>query len=221
VKGAPALAAAACWLWGCGGAAPPDPRVLSIEPSTMISSGTASVVITVDAVLPFKVDYNTGTISVFRSLLANVGNVVVGNGRYENDGMLPAFIPSRLQPGLHDVTVTLSDGRVGVLAGAFTVTPGSWPASGFTIDPIANPQTAGVPFALTIRAQGAFSATFNGTVDYFVAGVSTVPSTTAPFLNGVRSETVVVVSPTRGTPTHVTATDLLGRIAVSNDFIVN
>lgn len=224
MKAAPAfaaVAAAACWLWGCGESTPPKPRVLSIEPNTMSSSGSVTVLITVDAVLPFTVDYDTGTVTVIRSLLASVGNTTVGNQRYENDGMLPALVPSRLQQGSHNVSVTLSDGRGDTLVDAFTVTPGNWPASGFIIDPIANPQRAGVPFALTIRAQGAFSATFGGTVDYFIKDVSGTPSIAGPFVNGVWSEGIVIASPTRGIPTHITATDLLGRIAVSNDFVVN
>jgi hypothetical protein len=218
-----ALAGAACGLWGCGGGegGPPDPTVISIDPSSMTSSDTARATITVEAVLPFTVDYGTGEVTVFRSLLTSVGSVVVGGGNYENGGMLSAFIPSRLQPGRHDVAVTLSDGRVGILPEAFTVTPGAWPVGGFTIDTIPDPQAAGEPFVLTIRAQGAFSATFHGTVDYFVKDYSTYPVIAGPFTNGVWTQNVVLSSRTRGNEsTHVTVTDLMGRIAVSNNFKV-
>lgn len=216
----PTLAAlAACGLMGCDSGPPPLPRVLSVEPNTMSSSGTVPVTITVEAVLPIVVDYGQGGVTVDRSLIASVGTVVVSN-RYEPDGLLTGRVPSRLQPGRHDVTVTLFDGRLGVLPGAFTVTAGSWPSAGFAIAPISSPQRVNVPFTLTITAQGANAGTFNGTVDYVIQNVSLTPVTTGPFTNGVYQESLVIGAPTMGT-THVTVYDLQNGVATSNDFVVS
>jgi hypothetical protein len=221
VRRALGLAAlAACGLVGCGPDAPPLPKVLSIEPNTMTSSSIADVIITVDAVLPFTVDYQTGQVTVIPSVLTQVDQVSVGNGRYAPGGRLPARIPSKLQPGAHDVTVLLvGDGRVGTLPNGFTVTPGVWPAGGFTVAPIFSPQRVDAAFMLTITAQGAGASSFNGTVDYVIQNVSSKPVTTGPFTNGVYQESVVLHSPTTGT-THITVVDLLGRLATSNEFVV-
>jgi hypothetical protein len=215
---APALAAlAACGLVGCGPGNLPLPRILSVEPSTMTSSSSVQALITVEAVLPFDADYNKGDITVDRLLAASVGNVPVGSGLYQPDGLLDARIPSKLLPGPHEVTVRLQDGRTGVLDGGFTVTPGLWPSSGFAVAPIATTQHVGAAFALTITAQGTGAATFNGTVDYVIPNVGQF--TTSPFDGGTRQESVTIGQVSMGM-IHITVVDLLGRITTSNDFIV-
>ena len=67
-------------------------------------------------------------------------------------GVISDFLPSVLPEGTYDVTVELGDGRLSTATGAFQVTQGFWPI-GYTIDMIGG-QTSGVPFGVTIRAQG-------------------------------------------------------------------
>jgi len=216
-------ALAACLLLGCSPQTPPPPKVLSIEPDTMTSSSFADVIIAVDAVLPFSVDYGAGEATVDPLILLSVDPIPVGGGTFQPNGRLPARIPSKLAPGAHDVTVTLvgaeGDSRTGVLAGGFIVTPGLWPSSGFAIAPIPTPQHVDVPFLITITAQGTNASSFNGTLDYVITGVTPKPVTTNPFTNGVYQESVVIHSPTMGM-VHVAAYDQPGRIATSNDFSV-
>ncbi|HYV45334.1 MAG TPA: hypothetical protein VFA20_10755 [Myxococcaceae bacterium] len=226
MKRAAALAAlAACGLMGCGTQVPPRPRVLSIDPNTMTSSSFADVIISVDAVLPFTVDYGAGKAAVDPLILLSVDPIPVGGGTFEPNGRLSARIPSKLTEGAHDVTVTLvgaeGDSRTGVLAGGFIVTPGTWPSGGFAIAPIADPQRVDVYFTLTITAQGANASSFNGTLDYVIPGVTPKPVTTGPFTNGVYQESLSIHSPTMGQKLQVTAYDLLGRLATSNSFSVN
>lgn len=220
MRRAPALAAlAACGLVGCNPALPPLPKVLSIEPNTMTSSSSIPVTITVEAVLPYGVDYGTGEVTVSPLILMAVGSAGVGSDRYQADGRIPARVPSKLQQGVYDVTVTLlGDNRVGTLTGGFTVTPGVWPGSGFAIGAIASPQKVDVPFTLTIIAQGSNASSFNGTVDYIIQDVTAKPVTTGPFTNGVYQESVVIHAPL--SMTKITVIDLLGRTATSNNFVV-
>jgi len=221
VKWAPALSAlAACGLAACGPSVPPVPRVLSIDPSTMTSSSVANVTISVDAVLPFTVNYGTRDVTVNDLAFIRVGDVSVGSSHCDADGRLQARVPSKLQTGAHNVTVTLAgDNREGVLENAFNVTAGAWPMNGFAIAPIDPVQHVDVAFLLTITAQGNGAGAFNGTVDYTISNVSTRPVTTGPFTNGVYQESLVIHSNSMG-PIHITAVDLLGRIATSNDFTV-
>ena len=197
----------------------PQPRILAVEPTSMLSSDARNVAVTVDAILPFRADYDLGQMTVERSLLLSIGPLLVGDSRYENNGVLVAFVPSRLNPGIYDVTVTLvGDRRVAILEQAFTVNPGPWP-EGYSIDPIPSPQRANVPFAITIRATGTNPATFQGTVDLMANRGLMSPARTGPFTAGVRLENVVFSTPAAGI--IITVRDLLGTTASSGPFVVN
>jgi hypothetical protein len=202
---------------GCGPQALPDPRVLSITPAQMLESDAVDVVVEVEAVMDFQVDYPASTASVDRTLVLSIGPQVVGNNRYETNGVLHAFVPSKLQAGTYDVSMMLPDQRSATLSQAFTVLPGLWP-DGYLIDPIAD-QQRDVPFTITIRATGANAPGFRGTVDLDSSNGVMNPEVTGPFENGgVRVQTVVFTSAVG--MTRIRLSDLHGRSAMSNNFRV-
>jgi hypothetical protein len=212
-----ALTAAAALAAGCGSSGLPLPVIHSIVPDQMDSAGTAEVTITVDAVLPFNIDYGTSTATVDRSLILNIGPLIVGDSRFSNNGLLTAFVPSKLLPGIYDVGITLVDRRVGTLPRAFTVTGlGGWPDR-YTIDPIPSPQHVGASFPVTIRAMlnnMTAASFFNGTVDLQLSKPNGAPAApTGPFTDGVRTEMVTVF--TQETGVIITVTDLLGHMGTS------
>jgi hypothetical protein len=225
------IAAAALVLAAACGKQPspmlPDPQILSIEPNQMISSGTADASITVDAILPFDVNYDQNKANVDRLVLIGIGPLQI-DSPYENHGILNVFIPSKLQPAVYNVSlIIVTDARTATLPGAFTVNPGVWPDSyTVTVDQPGD-KTPGVPFGITIRAfRGSVPATdFEGTVYLSIArnvnrGTLT-PSITGKFSAGVRQENVVSSQiPGMGLST-ITATDLEGHTGTSTMFNVN
>jgi hypothetical protein len=201
----------------CDGSLPP-PRVLSISPSGMLESDAVEVEVEVEVIMGFQVNYAESRATIDRTLVLTIGPLEVGSGRYEPNGLLHAFVPSRLPAGTHNVAVQLADSRRGTLASAFIVQPGIWPG-GFTIDPIGN-QTKDVPFPVTIRATDPNASTFGGTMDLTSTNGVMYPPTTAPFENGVRVESVVFTTPVNSTLIQVR--DVAGRaVALSNPFRVN
>jgi len=185
----------------------------------MLSSAYEEVTVTVDAILPFQADYDQGQLTVERSLLIGIGPLLVGDSRYENNGVLTARVPSKLPPGVYDVSLTLvGDRRYDVVPNAFTVTPGAWPA-GYSIDTISSPQAVNTPFIVTIRATGANATTFAGTVDIQDSRGLTQPTPTGPFTAGVREQSMTFT--TSGAGITLTVRDLPGTTATSNPFTVN
>jgi len=187
-------------LTACSGGSLPVPTVVSVDPSTRKASSSGPVTITLDAVLPTSVDYGSGTATVDDRLTLKIGAQTFGPSRWTDAGVVTDFLPSILQPGDYDVTVTLGDGRFATATDAFRVTPGDWP-TGYTFDTIPSPQSSGVPFEVTITAQGAPDGGYGGTVylSAFTAPGSAnqspapiSPTVSGPFDGGVRTETVTV-----------------------------
>jgi hypothetical protein len=128
------------------------------------------------------------------------------------------LVPSGLDAGTYDVSAQLDDGREGTLSRAFTVTKGFWPM-GYTFDPIA-PQKNGSSFSVTIRAQGPAAPIFEGTVKLSSNLVNVKPTLSAPFVQGVLTQTVTV----SGTPQsgiQLMAVDANGGSGTSGAFTVN
>ena len=95
----------------------------------------------------------------------------------------PTSCPRSCPTGSYDVTVELGDGRLATATDAFVVTPGDWPV-GYTIDMIGN-QTSGIPFGVTLRAQGAPGRRdYGGTVNLSVPGATVTPTISGPFTAG-------------------------------------
>jgi len=100
------------------------------------------------------------------------------------------------------ITTSASADAITVLHGAsgasgvsnyFAVTAG--PLAGFSIDPVGSPQTAGVPFALVVRAVDAYNniaTSFTGTVALAVTNGGISPTTSGNFIAGVWNGSVMI-----------------------------
>ena len=200
------LLAALC-LAGCSGATLPAPTVVSVSPAERPASSSGPVTVTVDAILPTLADHGLDTVTVDDSLTLKIGPRAFGPSRWADAGVITDFLPSVLPEGSYDVTVELGDGRLTTATGAFQVTRGAWPV-GYTIDMI-GAQTSGLPFGVTIRAQGAPDGGYSGTVFLSVPGATVSPTISGPFDGGFRVEVITVTVGTAG-PHHLEVSDLSG-----------
>jgi hypothetical protein len=207
-----ALAVAAC-----NGATLPPPTVASVSPSDRAASSSGPVTVTVDAVLPTVADHGTQTVTVDDRLTMKIGPRPFGPSHWADAGIIADFLPSVLPEGTYDITVELGDGRLATATGAFRVTQGFWPI-GYTIDMIGG-QTSGVPFGVTMRAQGAPDAGYGGTVFLSVNGATVSPTISGPFNAGVRVEVITVTVSNPGTY-RLDVSDLAGRTGHSVSFQV-
>lgn len=203
-----ALCASACRDW-------PQPSIVSVTPDRMVASAATRVEIRADLALPTTVDYAEGTVEADTAAQVWIGDQQVGDGRYPPDGVFEVEVPTVFQPGTYPVRIVLGDGREARLSEGFTVTAGQWP-EGYTIDPIGAQQKL-VPFDVTVRATGANAASFSGNVRLSVPTGATVgPALSAPFVDGVLTQRVVVNS-TR-TEEILIVTDVAGNRATSAAF---
>ncbi|MDQ7064623.1 MAG: hypothetical protein Q9P90_10310 [candidate division KSB1 bacterium] len=116
--------------------------------------------------------------------------------------------------------ITVSSGSVTGVSNTFTVDPAS--LDHFTLSSIASPQTAGTAFSVTITAEDAYGnkvTSFNGTVGISVSSGTVTPTTSGSFVNGVRTESINVL--TAGTGLTITVDDGASHIGTSNAFDVN
>jgi hypothetical protein len=202
---------------GCGESVLPAPEVVSISPSAALASEASQVVVQVDGVLPTSLDYDRSSDEENADVSLLVGTLAVGTGRWQPNGALSGNVPSLLAPGTYDVQVGFADGRTGTLAQAFTVSPGRWP-TGYTVAPIAA-QRAGVPFQISVHAEGPNGPEFHGNVLLHVLKAPAVtPSLSDPFQAGELTQQVTVSRPASGVVLFVT--DLDGNLGASNAFDV-
>lgn len=202
---------------GCGESALPAPEIVSITPASALASEASSVVVQVDGVLPTSLDYDRSSVDLNADVSLLVGTLAVGTGKWQPNGALVGNVPSLLAPGSYDVQVAFSDGRIGTLPDAFTVAPGLWPDR-YTVEPIAD-QRAGVPFQVTIHAEGANGPGFHGNVLLHVLQAPGItPSLSDPFQGGDLTQQVTISQPASGVVFFVT--DLDGNLGASGAFDV-
>lgn len=211
-----ALALLALALAGCSGATLPAPSIVSVDPAQRPASSSGPVTVTLDAVLPTLADHGAGTATVDDRLTLKVGPRPFGPTRWSDAGVVTDFLPTVLSEGSYDVTVELGDGRAATARGAFRVTAGDWPV-GYTVDTIPT-QRLGVPFGVTIRAQGAPDGGYGGTVNLAVSGAQLTPTLSGPFVAGVRVEVITVTAPEGDY--QLVVSDLLGHPGTSLPFHV-
>jgi len=217
VSRVPCLFAVLC-LAGCSGATLPAPAVVSVTPAERPASSSGPVTVTLDAVLPTLADHGLDTITIDDRLTLKIGPRPFGPSRWADAGVITDFLPSVLPDGTYDVTVELGDGRLTTASSAFRVTPGTWP-TGYIIDMIAN-QKSGVPFGVTLRAQGGQDGGYDGTVNLSVPGATVDPGISGPFVAGVRVE-VITVTVNHSGQYHLDISDLAGRVGHSLNFQIS
>ena len=201
---------------GCDGGPLPPPRVVSVEPSRRAASASGAVTVVLDAVLPTVADYGSGSATVDDRMTLRIGARAFGPSRWTDGGVISDFVPSVLPEGQYDVTLQLGDGRIATAPDAFTVTPGDWPAS-YSVDPIPT-ETSGVPFGVTLRANGPVDGGFGGTVFLSVPGATVTPSISGPFQGGLRVEVITV---TGNGMRHLVVTDLVNNSGMSTPFLLH
>jgi hypothetical protein len=213
----PIVLALAGALVACNGATLPPPTVVSVSPPDRPASSSGPVTVTVDAVLPTLADHGAQTVTIDDRLTMKIGPRSFGPAHWADAGVISDFLPSVLPEGTYDITVELGDGRLSTATGAFRVTQGFWPI-GYTIDMIGG-QTSGVPFGVTMRAQGAPDGGYGGTVNLAVAGATVSPTISGPFNAGVRVEVITVTVNNPG-QYRLDISDLAGRVGHSVFFQV-
>lgn len=203
---------------GCGSQLA-DPRVLGVTPATMLASEAREVVVRLEGVLPFTVDYDQGQASADRSTTLRIGGREFVTSGYREDGTIQAFIPSVLPVGDHDVTVRLGDQRSATAPAAFSVGPGNWP-DGYQFEGTVADQVVDQPFAVTIRALegGLPFPAFFGTVTLTANRPEFTAVITQPFDAGLVTERTVTLPFTGAV--SLTVTDTNGTSATSNTFLV-
>ncbi len=202
-------------LTGCSGGTLPPPTVVSVSPAARPASSSGPVTVTLDAVLPTLVDYGASAATVDDRLTLKIGPRAFGPSVWTDAGVVTDFLPSVLSEGRYDITVQLGDGRSATATNAFQVTAGAWPV-GYTIDTIPS-QTSGVPFGVTIRAQGAPDGGYGGTVSLSVPGARVAPVTSGPFVTGVLVQVITVTADQPGN-FQLVVSDLAGHIGTSLPF---
>ena len=196
-------------LCACEPYASPLPNIVSIEPEEVVSGETATIALTLDAPLPVKVDYGHGTATLLTPTLL-IGGQEVTITHVEQDGTLRASVPGSLSAGPQDVRLEMGDGSESISEQGLTVLPqppdiAPWsedggPAdpggegrpllvTGIRIDPIPD-QVSGVPFSVTLRAEGPEAALFEGQVQLTTNKMGIDPKLSRPFSKGVRQEQV-------------------------------
>ncbi|WNG49933.1 hypothetical protein F0U60_41795 [Archangium minus] len=196
-------------LCACGSYSSPPPNIVSIEPEEVVSGEASTITLELDAPLPVKVDYGRRTATVVLPTIM-IGGKQVTVAQLEQTGMLRATVPTDLPAGPQEVRLELEDGNESLQAQGITVLPvppelspqtgnpnqGGGTSTdpeltGLLIDPIAD-QVRGVPFLITLRAEGPKAADFTGQVQISSNKGRVSPNLSNAFSQGVRQEEVVL-----------------------------
>ncbi len=220
-------------LCACGPTALPPPSIVSVVPSQVAAGVPSSLLVKVDAVLPFTVDYQAGGVDPAQlKMTLRLAGQEVDVPFAEPDGSLLVPVPEGLSMGDYDVQLTLADGREAVRERAFSVVPapalystnplnpqsglrgGIW---GFVIDPIQD-QTRDIPFNITIRAMGPEANTFQDRISLRSSRGPVRTLTPDSFSGGVLVEEISV--PLAGHDIYLMVEDTQGHWGLSNSFRV-
>lgn len=201
----------------CGAGPLPEPRILSVQPSALAADEEAQLVARVDAVAPFEVDYATRELRTDARATLRVGTLELGELEAAPGGLLVAPLPPGLPEGVHDVRITLADGRSAMAEGALRVGPPRATIA-YAFAPIGE-QVVDVPFDITLRALGPNADSFSGAVLLFEdRDLPLSPPATGAFEGGTVTQQVRVSK--QGGQVVLRVTDGQGGVGFSNPFRV-
>jgi hypothetical protein len=219
-------------LWSACGASPlPEPSIVSVVPERVAANAPASLSVRVSGVLPFRVNYQEGSVEeVPQGLKLWLAGKEVDIAFTETDGTLIVPVPEALPLGAYDAQLVLEDGREALRERAFSVVPepqfveGGAPAedirdavTGLQIDPIEE-QVRNRPFQITIRALGPKAELFQGQLTVRSNKGQATSVTPGVFSGGVRVEELSLSQPNPGV--YLLVEDMQGHQALSNSFRV-
>lgn len=164
--------------------------IRAVTPSTFDEGSASPLLVQVDAVLPFRADHDDRQLGVDEHLRVRIGDREVEAPLASAPGQWQVVAPLDLAPGVHDVGVTLGDGRSALLPRAVQVLAVVLP-EGFELDPIPS-QRRNVPFSITVRATGSNGPSFNGAVRLSTNRGVISPQMSEPFVNGVLTQSVTL-----------------------------
>ncbi len=198
-------------LCACEMGASTAPHIISIEPEEVVSGETATITVRLDAPPLARIDYGNKSATLLTPTL-RIGDQEARIERMEHDGALVATLPTSLAAGHQDVRLDLGDGQETVEHKGVTVLPpppslSTWSGSGNTngegrplrvtglrMNPIPD-QVRGVPFTVTLQAEGPEAALFEGQAQLLASKGRVSPNLSHPFRQGVSTEQVVIDKP--------------------------
>jgi len=199
-------------LSACGPSTSPAPNIVSIEPQEVVHGEATRLAIKLDAPLPVKIDYGRRTATLLAPPTLRIGGQEVElDGLDQENGTLLATVPASLSAGHQDVRLVLAEGHETLGAEELTVLPlppslsaeDAAPGHGegrrllvdnIRIEPIPD-QVIGVPFDITLQAEGPEAARFRGRVQLTTSKGRVSPNVSSPFVGGVGRERVVLEKP--------------------------
>ena len=200
-------------LSACGDSLSSPPHIVSIEPQEVVHGEAAKLAIKLDAPLPVKIDYGRKTATLLSPPTLRIGGQdVLIDGLNEEDGTLLATVPTGLSEGTQDVRLVLGDGHEALGTEGLTVLPrppdlaagavDSGNGAGgpkllitnVRIEPIPD-QVRGVPFDISLQAEGPEAARFEGRVQLTTSKGRVSPNMSGPFVDGVGKQRIVLDKP--------------------------
>jgi hypothetical protein len=187
----------------------------------MVACEGAKLTIELEAVFPTRLDYEKSAASVDLGAKVQIGHVALSEVQLVRGSptvLLSATVPPSLPPGQYDLSVKFNDDRPeAILANAFSVAPTLYPDS-FLLDPIRD-QTRGIPFLISVRAQGPNASRFNCTVTLSSNHGHLAPTLSDSFQRGIRLQQVMIDA--AHPRMQIRVEDDQGHFGLSNPFIVD
>ncbi|QSQ15539.1 hypothetical protein [Myxococcus landrumensis] len=106
----------------------PAPSIRSISPREVQSGYPGVIRVSLDAMVPIRVDYTRQEAQAGLGVRLWFGTVEAPLLELDADSTLEVFLPESLSPGVHDVRVVLADGREALRAQGFSVLSSIHPA---------------------------------------------------------------------------------------------
>jgi hypothetical protein len=196
----------------------PLPSITSVEPASTPADSRFQLTVNFDGALPIELDYAQGSARVISPQRVSIADRDFASFQPGEHGrQLTLDIIPWLTVGAQDVRVQFEDGRQVVLEKGLEVQP-PLNLTGFVIEPIGS-QVRGQPFVVTIRAQGADAARFQGQVIVRSTQGNVNPKVTNAFNAGVLQQEFTGDNSIQST-LSIIVEDYAGHTGNSNEFLL-